>query len=78
MAKDLMQTVDVHFEGDALHPPEHLLAKLDACLRLFATDEQCTRRRPALLGLTDLRRSLFPDAPPFEYGPLTPAVGAAA
>jgi hypothetical protein len=78
VAKDLMQAVGLHFETDALHPPKHLLEKLDACLRLFATDEECARRRQALLGLTDLRRSLFPDAPPFEYGPITPAVSAAA
>lgn len=78
MATDLMHAIGRHFEGEALHPSEHLLAKLDACLRLFATDEECTRRRQALLGLTDLRRSLFPDAAPFEYGPLTPAVSAAA
>jgi len=78
VAKHLMRAVGLHFETEALHPPGHLLEKLDACIRLFATDEQCTRRRQALLGLTDLRRSLFPDALPFEYGPITPAVSAAA
>jgi uncharacterized membrane protein YccC len=78
VANDMIHAIGVHFEGEALHPTEHLLAKLDACIRLFATDEQCTRRREALLGLTGLRRSLFPDAPPFEYGPITPAVSAAA
>lgn len=76
--KDLIRAVGLHFEGEALHPSEDLLAKLDACLRLFGTDEECARRREALLGLTDLRRSLFPDAAPFEYDPLTPAVRAAA
>lgn len=78
MAADLMHAVGRHFEGEALHPSQDLLAKLDACLRLFATDEACTRRHQALLGLTDLRRSLFPNAAPFEYGPMTPAVSAAA
>ena len=78
VVKDLMQAVGRHFDTEALHPSEPLLDKLDACIRLFATDEECTRRRQALLGLTDLRRSLFPDAPPFEYGPSPPAVSAAA
>jgi hypothetical protein len=78
VATDLIQAIGQHFEGEALHPPEHLLAKLDACIDLFGMDEECTRRRQALLGLTGLRRSLFPDAPPFEYGPLTPTVSAAA
>ena len=75
---DLMRAVGRHFEGEALHPSEQLLARLDDCLRLFGTDEQCTRRRQALLGLTDLRRSLFPDAAPFEYSPLTPNLSVAA
>jgi uncharacterized membrane protein YccC len=78
VTKDLIRAVGLHFEGEALHPSERLLTKLDACIRLFGTDEECMRRRRALLGLTDLRRSLFPDAPPFDYGPLTPAVSVAA
>jgi len=78
VAKDMIRSVGVHFEGEGLHPAEDLLGKIDACLRLFGTDEQCTRRRQALLGLTGLRLSLFPDAPPFEYGPIAPAVSVAA
>lgn len=78
LANDMIRSIALHFDTETLHPTEDLLGKLDTCLRQFATDEQCIRRRQALLGLTGLRLNLFPDAPPFEYGPITPAVSAAA
>jgi uncharacterized membrane protein YccC len=53
-----------HFRSDALHPGNELLNEIDICLDLFVfrTTAPC---RKVTLALADLRRSLFPDAPPF-------------
>jgi hypothetical protein len=53
-----------HFRSDALHPGGELLNEIDVCLDLFVfrTTTPC---RKVTLALADLRRSLFPDAPPF-------------
>jgi uncharacterized membrane protein YccC len=53
-----------HFRGDALHPGKELLDEVDVCLDLFVFRATAPCRRMAL-ALADLRRSLFPDAPPF-------------
>jgi uncharacterized membrane protein YccC len=53
-----------HFRGDALHPGDDLLTEIDLCLDLFVFRATAPCRRTTL-GLADLRRSLFPDAPPF-------------
>ena len=47
-------------------PPAALLAPSDACLDAVAAGELEPERRQALLGLTDLRRGLFPNAPPYQ------------
>jgi uncharacterized membrane protein YccC len=64
----LMSAVARHFRTAAAHPPAPLLAEVDACLDLFALDTENVARRRALLGLTDLRRALFPNAAPYEFG----------
>ena len=53
-----------HFRSNALHPGDELLNEIDACLDLFVFRATAPCRRMAL-ALADLRRSLFPDAPPF-------------
>jgi uncharacterized membrane protein YccC len=53
-----------HFSSDALHPGDELLDEIDLCLDLFVFRATAPCRRMAL-ALADLRRSLFPDAPPF-------------
>jgi uncharacterized membrane protein YccC len=63
----LMRMLEKHFRTDALHPPPEVLAEIDASLELFGNDMDFVCRNAAILGLTDLRRSLFPAAPPFEY-----------
>ena len=62
----LLAAVGHHFRSDAAHPPAALLAPIDACLDAVAAGEQEPERRQALLGLTDLRRGLFPNAPPYQ------------
>jgi hypothetical protein len=53
-----------HFRSDALHPGSALLSEIDLCLDLFVFRAAAPCRKTTL-GLADLRRSLFPDAPPF-------------
>jgi uncharacterized membrane protein YccC len=61
----LMSDLATHFRRPDLHPPSTLLAIVDGCLDLFVADQCSFVRGKALLGLTDLRRSLFPGAPPY-------------
>jgi hypothetical protein len=60
----LFTIVGRHFRSDALHPAEELLKEIDVCLDrfVFRTSGPCRRMTRAL---TDLRRSLFPDAAPY-------------
>ena len=58
----LMSALGRHFSGDAVHPPFDIIAIIDRCIDRVAADEEAPKRREALLGLTDLRRSLFPKA----------------
>jgi len=60
----LFAIIGRHFRSDALHPGEELLNEIDVCLDLFVFRASAPCRRMTL-ALTDLRRSLFPDAPPF-------------
>jgi uncharacterized membrane protein YccC len=62
----LLSTLGPYFHSDAAHAPAELLAPIDAALDAVAADEEEPARRRALLGLTDLRRSLFPNAPPYQ------------
>src|SRR3954451_18572330 len=65
----LLTALGHYFRTDAVHPPAALLEPLDASLDAIMTDEDEdedeSERREALLGLTDLRRSLFPNAEPY-------------
>jgi uncharacterized membrane protein YccC len=63
----LMSALGRHFGGDAVHPPAEVLVLVDACLALLAADEENAVRHDALLGFTDLRRSLFPKAAPYGF-----------
>jgi uncharacterized membrane protein YccC len=60
----LFTIIGRHFRGDALHPGEELLKEIDICLDLFVFRATAPCRRMTL-ALTDLRRSLFPDAAPY-------------
>jgi uncharacterized membrane protein YccC len=60
----LFAIIGRHFRGDALHPGEELLKEIDVCLDLFVY-RATTPCHKMTLALTDLRRSLFPDAAPF-------------
>jgi uncharacterized membrane protein YccC len=60
----LFTIIGRHFRSDALHPGEELLKEIDVCLDLFVY-RATTPCRKMTLALTDLRRSLFPDAAPF-------------
>jgi uncharacterized membrane protein YccC len=62
----LLSALGPYFHSDAAHAPAELLAPIDAALDAVAADEEEPARRRALLGLTDLRRSLFPNAPPYQ------------
>jgi hypothetical protein len=73
----LLTALGRYFRSDAVHPPAALLAPLDASLDAIMADETKPERRKALLGLTDLRRSLFPNAPPYS-GPAVREPGLAA
>jgi uncharacterized membrane protein YccC len=75
----LLAAVGHHFRGDAAHAPAALLAPIDTCLDAVAAIEQEPERRLALLGLTDLRRGLFPNALPYQAnGPALREPGMAA
>ena len=65
------------FRTDAVHPPAALLEPLDASLDAIMPDEHESGRGDALLRLTDLRRSLFPNAAPYG-GPAVREPGLAA
>ncbi len=60
----LFAIISRHFRGNALHPTSELLSEIDICLGLFLPrkTESCWKMT---LALTDLRRSLFPNAAPF-------------
>ena len=73
----LLTALGHYFRTDAVHPPAALLEPLDASLDAIMTDEDESGRRAALLGLTDLRRSLFPNAAPYG-GPAVREPGLAA
>jgi uncharacterized membrane protein YccC len=73
----LLSALGHYFRTDAVHPSAALLEPLDAALGAVMADEEEPARRKALLGLTDLRRSLFPDAAPYG-GPSVRAPGLAA
>jgi hypothetical protein len=75
----LLTALGHYFRTDAVHPPAALLEPLDASLDAIMTDEDEdeSERREALLGLTDLRRSLFPNAVPYG-GPAVREPGLAA
>jgi hypothetical protein len=64
----VLSAVGGHFQSDAAHPPVELLASIDACLSTVAAYEGECPKQGTLLGLTDLRRGLFPDAPPYQPG----------
>lgn len=53
-----------HFRSGALHPGDELLHEIDLGLDYFVFRATAPCSRMAL-ALADLRRSLFPDAPPF-------------
>jgi uncharacterized membrane protein YccC len=61
----LLTALGHYFRTDAVHPPPALLEPLDASLDAIMTDEDDSERREAVLGLTDLRRSLFSNAAPY-------------
>ena len=63
----LLSALGHHFGGDAVHPPENIVRMIDRCIDLVAVDERAPKRREALLGLTDLRRSLFPNAISYQF-----------
>jgi uncharacterized membrane protein YccC len=73
----LLSTLADYFRTDAAHPPDALLAPLDATLDAIMADEKEPERRKGLLALTNLRRSLFPNAPPYS-GPAAREPGLAA
>ena len=60
----LFTIIGRHFRSEALHPGEELLKQIDLCLDLFVFRATTPCRRMTL-ALTDLRRSLFPDAAPY-------------
>jgi uncharacterized membrane protein YccC len=64
----LLNALSRHYRSDVIHPPTEVLAMVDICLDLSAIDEENPVRREALLGLTALRRGLFPNAEPYQYG----------
>jgi uncharacterized membrane protein YccC len=75
----LLTALGRYFRSDAVHPPAALLAPLDASLDAIMADQDEPERRKTLLALTDLRRSLFPDAPPYQAsGPSIREAGIAA
>jgi uncharacterized membrane protein YccC len=73
----LLSALADYFRTDVVHPPDALLGPLDAALDAIMADEQKPERRKALLALTDLRCSLFPNAPPYS-GPAVREPGLAA
>jgi hypothetical protein len=60
----LLAIIGQHFRGDALHPTNELLSEIDICLGVFLPRKTASCWRMTL-ALTDLRRSLFPNAAPF-------------
>ncbi len=75
----LLSELGRYFHSDAAHAPAELLAPIDASLDAVAANEEEPARRRALLGLIDLRRSLFPNAPPYRAsGPSVREPGIAA
>jgi uncharacterized membrane protein YccC len=75
----LLSALGPYFHSDAVHAPAELLAPIDASLDAVAADEEEPTRRRALLGLIDLRRSMFPNAPPYQAsGPSVREPGIAA
>ncbi|GEP03002.1 FUSC family protein [Methylobacterium oxalidis] len=54
-----------HFRNRAAAAPDGLLATLDAAIGAAGQDPEPPAHRAALLGLTGIRRGLFPEAPPY-------------
>ncbi|MER2264488.1 FUSC family protein [Methylobacterium oxalidis] len=54
-----------HFRGGAAAAPDGVLATLDAAIDAAGQDPERPAHRAALLGLTGIRRGLFPEAPPY-------------
>jgi hypothetical protein len=73
----LLSALGRYFRTDAVHPPAVLLEPLDASLDAIMADEDGPERRKTLLALTDLRRSLFPNAASYS-GPAVREPGLAA
>lgn len=63
-----------HFRTDAKEIPRELLVVIDSSIDAIAADVSRAENRNALLGLTGLRRALFPDAPPYR-SPASKTVG---
>jgi uncharacterized membrane protein YccC len=75
----LMSELAAYFSGGETQPPPGLLSVVDGCLDLVISDCPSDVRRATLLALTDLRRSLFPNAAPYVWGAsLAPLPGLAA
>ena len=77
LARDAKAKIDqilaglaLHSRTDAVKAPAQLLADVDVGLEASLSASDGDARRPearsALLGLTGLRRALFPDAPPYR------------
>jgi uncharacterized membrane protein YccC len=62
----LFAAIGRHFRGNALHATNEVLSEIDICLGLFLP-RQTDACWKMTLALTDLRRSLFPNAAPFAY-----------
>lgn len=62
----ILQALARHFRTNAARVPPELLAVVDAGLDAAAAGRSRTEDRSALLGLTGLRRALFPGAPPYR------------
>ncbi|TPI44938.1 FUSC family protein [Mesorhizobium sp. B3-1-7] len=62
----VLSAVAAHFQTDTIHVPAKVLALIDAALNAVVALEAGSLRRTGLLGLTDLRRGLFPNAAPYR------------
>lgn len=62
----VLDAVARHFRAPVAPPAQELRHRVDAALDLLVGTVGSDGRRAALLGLTGLRQSLFPDAPPYR------------
>jgi uncharacterized membrane protein YccC len=65
-----LDAVASHYEGPRAPASETLLSRIDAALARIGAQADGADRRDALLGLTGLRRALFPEAPPAGSPPI--------